>query len=205
MIVVCWTGCCAGTSSMRTPVRSNDRRSLGHHRRARGRRARDHGGAWPAPVPIVDDDGPHGGAHPRDTLVGPSTLDAWAVIMAGGACRPLADETPKSMLTTAGRPILERFVLVVHPFRHHVPYDVVQASGPCLSRLVEKPVTSWFIDTGIHMREPGLIAWISIDSRIRSPICSRRVSGAATGRRVGDCQLAGHWPGLRARPRPRPA
>lgn len=209
-------------------------------------------------VAIVDDDGRLVGVHLQDALLGPATLDNWAVIMAGGRgtrLAPLTDSVPKPMLPVAGRPILERLVLhlvgagirtiflavnyrreqieahfgngaafgcsikylhedadnplgsggalgllalrrwfpkrpllvlngdlivdfsvadlldaharsavaatmVVHPFRYQVPYGVVQASGACLSQIVEKPVTSWLVNTGIYVLEPGLIARI---------------------------------------------
>jgi NDP-sugar pyrophosphorylase family protein len=211
-------------------------------------------------VPIVDGDGRLVGVHLRDELVGPPTLDNWAVIMAGGRgtrLAPLTDTVPKPMLPVAGRPILERLVLhlvgagirtiflsvnyrreqieehfgngsdfgcsikylvedperplgsggalsllherrwfpkrpvlvlngdlvvdfsvsellaahtrsdvaatmVVHPFRYQVPYGVVQASQECLTCLVEKPVTSWLVNTGIYVLEPGLISRIPV-------------------------------------------
>jgi CTP:molybdopterin cytidylyltransferase MocA len=65
-------------------------------------------------VPIVDGDGRLVGVHLRDELIGPATLDNWAVIMAGGRgtrLAPLTDTIPKPMLPVAGRPILERLVL----------------------------------------------------------------------------------------------
>ncbi|HSK95192.1 MAG TPA: nucleotidyltransferase family protein [Euzebyales bacterium] len=209
-------------------------------------------------VPIVDCDGRLAGVHLRDELIGPSTLDNWAVIMAGGRgtrLAPLTDTIPKPMLPVAGRPILERLVLhlvgagirtiflsvnyrreqieehfgngadfgcsiqylvedsdqplgsggalsllterrwfptrpllvlngdlvvdfsvtdllaaharenvaatmVVHPFRYQVPYGVVQADDQRLTCLVEKPVTSWLVNTGIYVLEPGLISRI---------------------------------------------
>ena len=209
-------------------------------------------------VPIVDSDGRLVGVHLRDELIGPPTLDSWAVVMAGGRgtrLAPLTDTIPKPMLPVAGRPILERLVLhlvgagirtiflsvnyrreqikdhfgngadfgcsikyleedpdtplgsggalsllherrwfpkrpllvlngdlvvdfsvsellaahvrsnvaatmVVHPFRYQVPYGVVQASEQRLTRLVEKPVTSWLVNTGIYVLEPGLISRI---------------------------------------------
>jgi dTDP-glucose pyrophosphorylase len=211
-------------------------------------------------VPIVDGDGRLVGVHLRDELIGPATLDNWAVIMAGGRgtrLAPLTDTIPKPMLPVAGRPILERLVLhlvgagirtiflavnyrreqieehfgngsdfgcsikylvedpdqplgsggalsllnerrwfpkrpllvlngdlvvdfsipkllaaharsnvaatmVVHPFRFQVPYGVVQASDQRLTCLVEKPVTSWLVNTGIYVLEPGLISRIPV-------------------------------------------
>ncbi|WP_166355574.1 sugar phosphate nucleotidyltransferase [Phytoactinopolyspora limicola] len=65
-------------------------------------------------LPIVDTDGRVLGAHVDERVVGVGRRENWAVVMAGGRGRrlsPLSDDTPKPMLTVAGRPILERIVL----------------------------------------------------------------------------------------------
>jgi dTDP-glucose pyrophosphorylase len=237
-------------------------------------------------VPIVDADGRLVGVHLRDELVGPPTLDNWAVIMAGGRgtrLAPLTDTVPKPMLTVAGRPILERLVLhlvgagirtvflsvnyrreqiqqhfgngaafgcsikylveepdrplgsggalgllaarrwfpkrpllvlngdlvvdfsvadllaahassnaaatmVVHPFRYQVPYGVVQVTGQQLTRIVEKPVTSWLVNTGIYVLEPGLISRIPVGEPY--PITNLFDECLAHGDRVGVWEIA---------------
>jgi dTDP-glucose pyrophosphorylase len=52
--------------------------------------------------------------------------------------------------------------MVVHPFRYQVPYGVVRATDQHLTCLVEKPVTSWLVNTGIYVLEPGLISRIPV-------------------------------------------
>jgi dTDP-glucose pyrophosphorylase len=236
-------------------------------------------------VPIIDAGGRLIGVHLRDQLIGPPTLDNWAVIMAGGRgtrLAPLTDTVPKPMLTVAGRPILERLVLhlvgagirtillavnyrreqieqhfgngaefgcsikyliedpdqplgsggalglltarrwfpkrpllvlngdlvvdfsvtglleahhgsdvaatmVVHPHRYHVPYGVVQADGHVLAGLVEKPVTSWLVNTGICVLEPGLIARIPVGEPY--PITNLFEDCLAHGDRVGVWEI----------------
>ena len=52
--------------------------------------------------------------------------------------------------------------MVVHAFRYQVPYGVVQARDGRLVHLVEKPVSSWLVNTGIYVLEPGLIGRIPV-------------------------------------------
>ena len=65
-------------------------------------------------VPVVDADGRPVGLHLLQQFLEPVTRTNWAVIMAGGQgvrLRPLTDTLPKTMLSVAGRPIIERLVL----------------------------------------------------------------------------------------------
>ena len=65
-------------------------------------------------IPITDESGKLVGLHLLREIVGHNEKPNWAVIMAGGRgsrLGKLTEDTPKPMLTVAGRPILERIVL----------------------------------------------------------------------------------------------
>ena len=67
-------------------------------------------------VPILDGERRLLGIHFLEVLLGTEQKPNFAVIMAGGEgrrLRPLTDRTPKPMLRVAGRPILERVVLLL--------------------------------------------------------------------------------------------
>jgi len=71
---------------------------------------------WLEQIPIVDENQRLVGVHLLHEVLGRVPRPNWAVIMAGGKgtrLAPLTDETPKPMLTVAGRPILERLILHV--------------------------------------------------------------------------------------------
>ena len=70
---------------------------------------------WFDQVPIVDADGKLIGLHLIHELLGGVSRPNWAVIMAGGKGRrlwPLTEKIPKPMIKIAGRPILERLILL---------------------------------------------------------------------------------------------
>ncbi len=74
---------------------------------------------WLEQIPIVDKDRRLIGVHLLHEMLGRVHRPNWAVIMAGGRgsrLAPLTDDTPKPMLTVAGRPILERLVLHIVSF-----------------------------------------------------------------------------------------
>ena len=65
-------------------------------------------------VPVVDGDGSLVALHVLRDLIGGTSLDLVAVVLAGGVgsrLRPYTDSVPKPMLRVAGRPLLERLVL----------------------------------------------------------------------------------------------
>jgi dTDP-glucose pyrophosphorylase len=65
-------------------------------------------------VPVLDAAGRLVGLHTVREMLGPTVRPNWAVILAGGKgtrLRPLTENTPKPMITVAGRPILERLIL----------------------------------------------------------------------------------------------
>jgi dTDP-glucose pyrophosphorylase len=67
-------------------------------------------------VPVIDANRRLVGIHFLDVLLGTDRKPNVAVIMAGGEgrrLRPLTDRTPKPMICVAGRPILERIVLLL--------------------------------------------------------------------------------------------
>lgn len=78
--------------------------------------------------------------------------------------------------------------MVVHPFRYQVPYGVVQASDEQLTRLVEKPVSSWLVNTGIYVLEPGLISRIPVGEPY--PITNLFEECLAHGDHVGVWEIA---------------
>jgi len=71
---------------------------------------------WIEQVPIVDHEGKVVGLHLLHELLGAAKRPNWAVIMAGGEgrrLRPLTEKMPKPMIKVAGRPILERVILLL--------------------------------------------------------------------------------------------
>jgi dTDP-glucose pyrophosphorylase len=78
--------------------------------------------------------------------------------------------------------------MVVHPFRYQVPYGVVQAADQHLTCLVEKPVTSWLVNTGIYVLEPGLVSRIPVGEPY--PITDLFEECLAHGDRVGVWEIA---------------
>jgi dTDP-glucose pyrophosphorylase len=67
-------------------------------------------------VPVVEEDGTLVGLHLLQEVLGLPERESWAVVMCGGRgarLGPLTDSIPKPMLTVAGRPILERIVLLL--------------------------------------------------------------------------------------------
>ncbi len=71
---------------------------------------------WIEQVPIVDENGKVSGLHLIHELLGAVKRPNWAVIMAGGKgkrLRPLTEKIPKPMIKVAGRPILERIILLL--------------------------------------------------------------------------------------------
>ena len=71
---------------------------------------------WLEHVPIVDESGRVQGLHLVHELISPVKRPDWAVIMAGGEgrrLRPFTEKIPKPMIKVAGRPILERLVLLL--------------------------------------------------------------------------------------------
>lgn len=71
---------------------------------------------WIEQVPIVDENGIIVGLHLIYELLGAVKRPNWAVIMAGGKGErllPLTEKIPKPMIKIAGRPILERLVLLL--------------------------------------------------------------------------------------------
>jgi dTDP-glucose pyrophosphorylase len=67
-------------------------------------------------IPVVESDGTLVGLHRAQEVLGLPTRPNIAVIMCGGRgarLGPLTDAIPKPMLTVAGRPILERLVLLL--------------------------------------------------------------------------------------------
>lgn len=70
---------------------------------------------WIEQVPVVDKNGKVIGLHLIHELLGAVKRPNWAVIMAGGEgkrLRPLTEKIPKPMIKVAGRPILERLILL---------------------------------------------------------------------------------------------
>jgi dTDP-glucose pyrophosphorylase len=67
-------------------------------------------------VPVVEEDKTLVGLHLLQEALGLPKRESWAVVMCGGRgarLGPLTDAIPKPMLTVAGRPILERIVLLL--------------------------------------------------------------------------------------------
>jgi dTDP-glucose pyrophosphorylase len=67
-------------------------------------------------VPVVEEDRTLVGLHLLQEVLGLPKRESWAVVMCGGRgarLGPLTDAIPKPMLTVAGRPILERIVLLL--------------------------------------------------------------------------------------------
>lgn len=73
--------------------------------------------------------------------------------------------------------------MVVHRHRYTVPYGVVEARDGVLGALVEKPTTSWLVNAGIYVLEPGLIG--RIPSGEPYPITNVFEECLAHGDRVG--------------------
>ena len=64
-------------------------------------------------IPLVNSSGRLVGLETLDELTRRDRVDAWVVLMAGGLgtrLRPLTDNTPKSLLSVGGRPLLETIV-----------------------------------------------------------------------------------------------
>lgn len=67
-------------------------------------------------VPVIEEDRTLVGLHLLQEVLGLPKRESWAVVMCGGRgarLGPLTDAIPKPMLTVAGRPILERIVLLL--------------------------------------------------------------------------------------------
>lgn len=64
-------------------------------------------------LPVVDADGVVIGLHVWDSIVAPTVLENWMVIMAGGKgtrLRPHTENCPKPMLEIGGKPMLEHII-----------------------------------------------------------------------------------------------
>lgn len=67
-----------------------------------------------AQIPVIDEERRVVGLHLLHEMLAVAERPNWAVVMAGGRgvrLAPITDSIPKSMLSVAGRPILERIVL----------------------------------------------------------------------------------------------
>lgn len=67
-------------------------------------------------IPIIDNDRKIVGLHLLYDMLGSIERPNWAIVMAGGEgrrLRPITEKIPKPMVKVAGRPILERIVLLL--------------------------------------------------------------------------------------------
>jgi dTDP-glucose pyrophosphorylase len=59
--------------------------------------------------------------------------------------------------------------MCVREYEHRVPYGVIQNAGQSISSIVEKPVYRYFINAGIYLLNPELVASVKPGTRIDMP------------------------------------
>lgn len=59
-------------------------------------------------------------------------------------------------------------------YAYQVPYGVIESNGDKVTSMVEKPLQKYFINAGIYVLEPKLIAQVSINEKIDMPTLLER-------------------------------
>ena len=81
--------------------------------------------------------------------------------------------------------------VAVRPYEVRVPYGVVELADAAVSGIAEKPLFRGFVNAGIYLIDPGVLATVDPGERLEMPDLIRRL--VDDGRRVVGFPLREYW------------